>query len=217
MKMKDNTTKQLLEGQLETQRICSINQQECSDINPTIYNVFTDENLIQGTCDNINYQASPNTLIVNGTFVIWVKLDKLESQEKRFVFDIIDYNNNHILEIFIIKNSIIQARIYDVNGGEFALSYDNQAPLNNWTFIAFTWSEKSVNLYINKTLKGTIPFENINFGSKVNRWYIGSTFNAIHCLNGGLDELGIFKAQLDQETISYIYDTNLAGKHLLKI
>lgn len=189
---------------LETQRICSENnicvKQEENKI------VFVDIDSLEGSCPHVHLEREANTAFSRGTLSLWTKLESLENNEDRTVFDMIDYEDKSFIKIDITDNRIIKYKIQDKNGQEFILNYNNVLPLTNWTFIVITWDDEKLNLFVNDKLKQSVKVNNVDFDMKIKDWYFGSNHNKRHCLNGLLDEVGLFSIPADKYDVINMYE-----------
>jgi hypothetical protein len=94
-------------------------------------------------------------------------------------------------------------------------------PLNTWTFVAGTYDGKSVNVYVNGTLDGTVP-KTGGINGTLDPVLIGKSQRTVDInsyFNGSIDEVELFKRVLTGRTsptnggeIGAIYTAGHAGK-----
>ncbi len=196
--------KQSLEDQFSNiEGICS-EKNNCTRNESTIY-VLIDEENFEGNCPHVNLEKEANATFREGAISLWTKLNNLDKDNKRVIFDMIDYNDNSFLELYIIKNQIIQLGMHDNLEQDFILSYDYKKPIDEWIFIVATWNTKMINLYINGESKNSISLNDVDFSTNIKDWYMGSSHKKTFCLNGLLDEVGMWKT-LDKRLINILYN-----------
>lgn len=126
--------------------------------------------------------------------------------EKRYVVEYVDYFDQTFLEIAIINNQIINFRIFGKGRKEFSISHDAEELLNGWVHIVASWGNE-INLYVNgQESKNKIIIADANFDIPLKNYYFGSSSKKKDCLNGLLDEVGIWSRELDNLSIKKLYN-----------
>jgi len=217
----------------EIKGICSEKNESCQNSSISTY-VFVDKNDLTGQCSHFQLIKEANISLPSGSINLWFLLkenitdlilknlswtdgkidgaivfsgtDPLDTS-KRYIFDMVDYNNSSFIEILVLNNRIVNVKIQDRNGQEFSLSYDNEEPLYNWTYLTLTWEEnKSLNLFINAKLASSLSLSKSDFDFEIKDWFMGSSHKSRYCLNGLMDEVYFWEIPLSIDKIELLYN-----------
>ena len=97
----------------------------------------------------------------------------------------------------------LQTYWYGRNPAGYHSSGAGTIPLNAWSQVAATWSDSSVNLYVNGVLKNTVAVAS-GVGSSTNAVYFGAESTARQ-FNGAISEIRIYNRTISADEVSSIY------------
>ena len=161
-------------------------------------------------CPYVKNRNDINKTLPNGTLAIMVAPEELTLGEDHYVLDMIDYDDNSFLELFITGTEVIKVRMHDSSNLEFTLSFNHKLPLKKWTHLAVSWGENDyIKLYVDSKVKSSISIKDANFNIPLKTWYIASSHKKESCLSGSFDDFILWGNILNQ---SEIYEEYLSKK-----
>ncbi len=164
-------------------------------------------------CSNAMWKNDINFTLKEGTLSFFFKPDWLKPNGISYLLDMVDYNNQSILEVFVVNNKTIKLTMWDSNNIESDIGYPKPS-LGDWEQIIITWSgEKGfVKLYINGELVGSVQ-THINFDRAIRTFYVYSSHESNFCSFGGFNRLAMYKKPLNKYEVIHHYD-NGAGCYI---
>jgi len=148
---------------------------------------------------NINYslnsrsgneavRAMINQDFDEGTFSIWVRAYKEDSEHKRYIIDLTNVNGSYI-QLYISSGNI-NVELRDEIGNSFLVSKFIGDIIYDWTNILFTINKEGIfELYVNGKLEGQVKLEKLHTKTHLYIMTIGSSNSFQYSLNGNLRDL----------------------------
>lgn len=168
--------------------------------------LIIDLNSLSGNCPNI-YAANDDSANFNeGSISLWTQLHDLHLLEDRYLVDMVNLDNETFLKIWISENKIVKFYLKDSNAQEYLSSHFLDEEISDWAFIVATWGSGEINLYVDGKRESKINLESVSFQENVSGWYFGSSHLQRNCLNGKLDEIGLWDSPLSPEDIQQLYN-----------
>lgn len=147
--------------------------------------------------------ADDSTLDLTGDFSItmWINMDT-QNQFNMFISK--RASSGHAWQFYVSNNSLPNQRIHFNNGGGIKNS-NTGISAGTWHHIGMTFSSGSVTFYLNGSADGTATSTNTTNPTNTEDVTIGKAYNG-NFVDGKIDEVAIFNAELSAAQISNIYN-----------
>jgi hypothetical protein len=182
---------------------CTLNQEVCQDNTELL---IIDFDSLEGNCPYVYVSNQGNSSFNEGTISLWVKLNDLNLNEDRYIFDFANLNNETFIKMWVSQNKVIKFSLIDSFSQEYLLSNKFGGNFSEWVFVVATWGNEEINLYVNGKKTQVIDIKSVKFKEEISGWYFGSSHLKRNCLNGGLDEIGLWNRPLSNEDVNKLYN-----------
>jgi hypothetical protein len=171
--------------------------------------------LYNTTNSSIYIPYSPIMNISNFTVSIWIYPYSNESSMSIVSRDV--SGTQRAFQFYINPSGTLGLILFNNTANSATFSSNGIAPLNNWSFVSFTWDGTFVKIYINGILNKTGSFNGTLKGSAINRMTIGRMETSTpQFFSGSIDEFSfISKALTETEMLSF-YLNYTSSKYIFK-
>lgn len=121
--------------------------------------------------------------------------------------------------MFLLSDGHVTGDIFDENSNENRLLSTPQVPLNSWSYIAFTYDDSYIRVYVNGSLTDSLSFpaSRIGDGTTSTTVRIGHGIgNSQNFFDGSLDDLVIYNRALTGTEIQNIFTNGIFVSPVLK-
>ncbi|RJQ17201.1 hypothetical protein C4573_04070 [Candidatus Woesearchaeota archaeon] len=165
-----------------------------------LFNISSMHRLKFNTTNNYN-----NTV---GTVMFWIKPSWNgydNGQYYLFVADNSTSNYGNRRELFKASNNSLILRVYNATGNDTNVTYDVSGwAANTWYFVAASWNQSNMSLYINETMVASTNTAEVPTGTGT-YFYIGNRENLSQPANATFDELAIYQDVFSSSEMSDFY------------
>ena len=170
-----------------------------------------------GTNNYISVDAA-NFLNNNYTYVLWFKsISNIPIGANSALMSIGESGGMQMVCVsnqYVVQSNTGTGGIGYSGPGANNIVFDNIIPLlNEWNFVAFSWSDTQIKLVVNDNVytivnNGSLPFYSNSTSPKFN---IGCQYGLIQYFTGQIDDIRIYNRSLNQTEITALYNENLCS------